>query len=180
MVGLVFVGAVVGVAIVGVIKLANDPVNAAVTPANLKASIQPTPMPMGHLSGLVVDLDYPGAFNQVAQLKTDNGAAEQYRLGSSGSYRRVITVDVRGLASGRLVDDASYRLRQLQPDVYSQSTRTVAGQAVVVMTKLDKSEDTFFWLHSGKLLIVAITSTEAGDHPDAFLDAMLPTVRWKS
>ena len=160
--GLIFVGLVVGAALVGAMRFVNDPAAGAITAASLKQSLSPTPLPPGHLGGLYVDMNYPNVFNQVSQVKTDSSALEQYRIGSSLSYRRTITVNVRTLASGRLSDDSSYRLRELQNDTYTPSTKTVNGESVIVMTKTDASEVTCFWYHKEKLLSVSVTTSEPG------------------
>ena len=179
LIGLAFVGGVVGVAIVGVIKLANDPASATITAATLKSQTSPSPSPNGELNGLYVDMSYPGAFNQVAQVKTDTNGLEEYTINSSANYRREITVDVKTLASGLPNDDANYRLREIQNTLYTPSQQTINEQVVYIMTKGDNTEETFFWPHAGKMLVVAITSTDPGDHVAAYLAAILPTVRWK-
>ena len=180
MVGLSFVGVLVGAAIIGVMRLANDPVSGAVSVSQLKASISPTPFPPGHIGGLYFSMSYPGVYNQVSQIKTDSMALEQYRIGSSASYRRTLTISVRDMQNGRLIDDSSYRLRQIQSSTYTQTTRAMGSETAEVMTKVDASEVTFFWMHRGKLLIVSVTTSEPGDHATQFADMMLSSVRWLS
>jgi hypothetical protein len=177
LIGFMFVGTLVGAAIIGVMKFVNDPVSGAITASELKKSISPTPVPPGRLGGIYVTMLYPSVFNQVAQLKTDGSALEQYRVSSSQSYRRTVTVEVKPLTS-RLSEDSSYRLRQLQPENYTPSTKTVNGEAVTIMTKSDNSEVTFFWYHAGRLLTVAVTTTEPGEHPADFADLMMASVKW--
>ena len=179
MIGFTFVGALVGLAIVGVLKFANDPVSGSVaTASSLKKSTDPTPAPDGTLRGLYASMNYPGVFNQVSQVKTDANALEQYNLGSSNSYRRTITVDISNLPSGKPHDDSSYRLREIQPDNYTPSSKTVNGETVYVMSKNDGSEVSWFWPHAGKMLTVAVTTTQPGDHAVDFATMVMNSVRW--
>jgi hypothetical protein len=178
-IGLIFVGGIVGIGIVSLLKFANDPVTGSVVESKLNKDIAPKPIADGTLNGLYVTLKYPGVFNQVSQVKSDSTAYEQYNLGSSSSYRRTITVDIRPSQSGQPHDDSSYRLRQIQSTNYSPSSRVVNGETVSVMTKADGSEISWFWPHSGKMLIVAVTTTEPGDHVGSFSDQVMNSVVWK-
>ncbi|MBW4061785.1 hypothetical protein HJC99_04425 [Candidatus Saccharibacteria bacterium] len=179
--GLVFVGMVVGLAVIGMLKFANDPVSGTTVSAkSLKQSTDPTPAPPGTLHGLYASMNYPGVFNQVSQVKTDANALEQYNLGSSTTYRRTITVDISSFPTGKPHDDSNYRLREIQSATYMPSTKTVNGETVYIMTKNDASEVSWFWPHAGKLLVVAVTTTQPGDHPADFATLVMNSVRWNS
>jgi hypothetical protein len=179
---MVSVGVMVGLVIVGVMKFVNDPVEAAATAKGLvkpPVSVKPTPT-TSVLSGLYVSMNYPGIFDQLQHMKTDVQSLEQYMLSSKSNYRRTIAVDVRPLVSGGVEDDASYKLRLLHADQYRPSTDKVAGEPVAIMTKLDGREQTLFWAHQGKLLIVSITSSDTMDDVAAFMNVVKPTIRWRS
>jgi hypothetical protein len=180
--GMATIGLAFGLAMVFVLKFINDPVQAStLTLKQARASVAPSPTPttINLLGGLYVELPYSRSFDMVGQVKTDNAALEQYTLGSKGNYRHTITVDVRTLPSGSLTDDASYRLRQLQSAVYAPSLVTVGGEAATLMTKNDHSEQTLFWPHQGKLLTVAVTSTDPADNVVAIMKTITAGARWR-
>ncbi len=181
-VSLVVVGAVLGLVIVGIMKFVNDPAQANTQSlSKAQASVAPTPYkpPVNQLGGLNVSFSYPGEFDQMSPLKNSPRALEQYMLGSKGNYRHSIAVEVNPLDAAGLSEDANYRVRMMHPADYSESREQIRGEIVVFMTKSDKSEQTMFWAHDAKVLMVAITTTDPHDDLAAFMAVIKSSVRWR-
>ncbi len=175
----VIIGVIVGFVIVGIIKLLNDPVVGTALPQKQFVA-SPTPKAgLNELAGLIIDLNYPSAFDQVSRVSSSPSALEQYVISSKAQYRRSIAVSVFNLPSGNLDDDSSYKYRLINPSLYKASAGAVKTEPVVLMAKNDHTELTMFWAHGGKLVIVAITSTASGDDVNTFMQAIMPTVRWR-
>lgn len=174
------IGAVVGLAIVAYLKFIDGPVSDRpdITLAGVQASTSPTPT-VSELAGIYVDLTYPGVFDQVAQVKNDANALEQYNIGSKADYRRAIAVSVRKLPTGIVNDDASYRLRKINPQDYKERVDLSLGEPVQIMTKSDKTEQTLFWAHKNMVLTVAVTSTNPKDDLGAYMELLKSKLRWR-
>jgi hypothetical protein len=177
---LVLVGLVFGVAIIFLMKFVDGPVSGNVgstTLAEAKASVVPTPQPPHQLAGLYVALDYPATYDELAQIKTDKTALEQYDMSPRGDYRQSITVHVADLPSGDPHDDASYRIREMNTSDYRSSI--IPGiDRTVLMTKADGSEQTLFVVHKAKLLTVSVTSTSMNATAKDIMAIIQPSVRW--
>jgi len=177
---LILVGAIFGFAIIFLMRFVNGPVSGKVsstTLADVKASAAPTPLPAHQLAGLYVALDYPATYDQLAQIKTDKTALEQYDMSPKGDYRQSITVHVAELPSGDPHEDASYRIRELNTAEY-RSTVIPGGDRTVLMTKADGSEQTLFVVHKARLLTVAVTSTSTKATAKEIMAIIQPSVRW--
>lgn len=180
---MVTMGVVLGLVIVGILKFVNDPAEAVTKSlAKEQASTSPTPYkpPTNLLGGVNVNLSYPGVFDQINQAKNSAHALEQYMLSSKGNYRHTIGVEVNPLPAGGLSEDADYRVRLLHAQDYHEAQEHMGDDLVSVMTKVDKSEQTMFWVHGDKVLSVAITSTDPHDDIPAFLATIKASVRWRS
>lgn len=174
------VGVVLGLLIVGVMKFVNGPVEAKITPEPLAAKrTQASPMLEDNmLAGINFTLTYPGVFDQITHNKTDAQAVEQYMLSSKSNHRRTIAVEVRPLESGRLDSHSGYKLRHLKTDEYRETTEKIAGEPVVVMTRLDNQEQSLFWAHKDRIITVAILSSDTRDDVAVFMKTVKDSVRW--
>jgi len=179
--GMASIGVVFGLVIVAALRYVDGPAEARPAVLGQQASTTPTPpsAATGNLAGLFVQLSYPGTFDSIVQLKNDPQALEQYNLGSKNNYKHQIAVNVRPLASGQLSDDASYRLRQNQPDTYRPSSELVGGEAAIIMAKADGAEQTLFWAHAGRILTVSITSSDPKDDIAAMMKTIKTSARWR-
>lgn len=177
---LILVGVIFGFAIIFLIRFVDGPVSGKVnttTLADAKASAAPTPQPHQLLSHLDFSLEYPSAFDQVAQIKSDNRSIVQYNIGSKNDYRVSIKVNLSPSETGVMNEDSSYRLRA--NDTQNYRAKTVGGpDQAVLMTKLDASEQTLFIMHSGKLLTIAVTSNSTKQTSAEIMAVIQPSVRW--
>lgn len=169
-----------GASVVWLMKFVNGSPSAGQTNlAQVKASAAPTPETPNQLAGLHFAFDYPAAFDQVRQLKTDAAALEQYSLGAKADYRLSIMVRVRPLESGKLDDDAGYRIRRIDPGAYTQTPGEVAGVPVVVMAKTDTSEQTLFSVYKGKMVTVSMTCSGGSKELAAYMAMVKSSLRWR-
>lgn len=177
---LILVGGIFGFAIVFLIRFVDGPVSGKVnttTLADAKAGAAPTPQPNQLLSHLDFSLEYPSAFDQVAQIKSDNRSIVQYNIGSKNDYRVSIKVNLSPSETGVMNEDSSYRLRA--NDTQNYRAKTVGGSdQAVLMTKLDASEQTLFIMHRGKLLTIAVTSNSTKQTSAEIMAVIQPSVRW--
>jgi len=178
---LVMGGLVVAV-VIGTIRFLNGPVVAAGGTGKLTPppSMAPATPATGKLAGLYVTLSYPGAFDTVRRLQSVSVDLEQYMISSKANYRHTIAVEVLPLPSGSLTDDSDYRYRTIHPELYRATSEKIGGDEVVTYGKLDETERTVFWVHGGKLLTVAITTTDGADSVEAFMAVVKPSIRWNS
>ncbi len=180
--GMAAIGVVVGVIICAGIKFIDGPVDG--TPKVSLAQIQAdaatnaTPKP-SELAGLYVLLMYPSVFDKVGQIKNDAHSIEQYNIGSSKDYSRMIAVSVRALDSGKLNDDSGYRFRTLNPTDYVPRTEKIGTEPAVIMAKSDKLEQTLFWAHNKYVVSVSITSNNPRDDLVAYMKQITSTLRWR-
>jgi hypothetical protein len=159
LISLVVVGGMVGAAIVFMMKFLNGPVEA---------------------QAINILMTYPGEFDQVSRVKTDQQSLEQYNLGSKSNFRHMIAVDVRPL-NGVMSDDASYRIRQIHPEDYKQSVDVIGGEPVALMTKTNGQEVTLFWAHGGKyLLTVSLTTSDTRDNLQNWMKIIKTSLRWRT
>lgn len=132
------------------------------------------------LQGIAIMFSYPESFDLVSRLNTDKTALEQYNLGNSRKVQQTIAVSVRPLPTGLLNDDSSWRIRVQDSAQYASNKEILQNEPVAVMTKIDKTEKTLFWVHQGKLLIIAITTNDPNDDLAAMLASIKPTIRWRT
>lgn len=179
---MVIMGVCIGLLAVGIIKFMNAPSEAAIKPSLNgvpPATASPVAPATELLAGLDVSFSYPGIFNQVTRVKNDPSATEQYDIGSKSNYRRLITVEVTPLENGDLTNNSSYRVRQIHPDTYKQSTEQIGGGPVVFMTNVNGQEQVMFWVHKSELLMVAATSSDPDDKVVNFIATIKGSVKWK-
>lgn len=176
---LILVGVIFGAAIIFLMRFVDGPVTGTVSENSLaaaKSSTAPKPERPHQLAGLYVSLDYPAYFDQLAQIKTDATALEQYNLSPKNDYRQTITVRVSSLPGGDPYEDASYRIRHNDTATY-RATPNPADKSVL-MTKVDGSEQTLFVPYGGKLLTVSVTCSSTKTTAAAIMDVIKPSVRW--
>lgn len=177
---MVGIGAVVGLLGVGYLKFIDGPavgtaeVNGLAT---ARAAAAPTPATPNLLSGLAFEFSYPGIFDTVGNVKTDSRATEQYNIGSKADYSRTIAVSVKPLTS--YDDDSSYRFRQLKKDDYKETNDKMGSDPVILMTKLDRQEQTLFWMHQGQEVTISITTNNPKDDVGEFMKQIKSTLRWR-
>jgi hypothetical protein len=173
-------GAVLGLVIALGLKFVDGPVSSKMQ-TNLKA-LEATPTPLAAssvLSGINFEFAYPGVFDQVGNVKNDASSLEQYNISSKRQYSRLIAVNVRPLASGKLDDDSSYKFRLINPKDYRSSNDSVGSESVGLMTKNDSTEQTLFWPHKGKILTISIASIDPKDNVISYMNMIKPSLRWR-
>ncbi len=177
----VTIGTVIGFASVGYLKYVDGPVESKPDKSLSLArkSVSPTPQPPNMFGGLTIEFQYPAVFDMVGQVKTDSQALEQYTIGSKADYSRGISVNVRPLPSGLLEDDSSYRFRQTNTAEYRLAADKIAGEPVAIFSKLDKREQTLFWAHDGREVIVSLTSGNPKDDLTGIMNGIKTSLRWR-
>ncbi len=178
-VSMVVIGIVFGALAVGYLKFIDGPSvgtanNSLETARAAAAPKAPTP---NMLSGLAIEFQYPGIFDVVSQVKTDNHATEQYNIGSKSDYSRTIAVSVKPLTT--YDDDSSYRMRQIKKDEYRETNDKMGADPMVLMTKLDRSEQTMFWIHQSREVTVSITTNNPKDDVTEIMKMVKSTLRWR-
>lgn len=177
---LVLVGLIFGVAIIFLMRFVDGPVSGKVNSASLaeaKASAMPTPLPAHQLSGLYIAMDYPATYDQLAQVKTDKTALEQYDMSPKGDYRQSISVHVSDLPTGDPHEDSSYRIRELNTSEY-RSTVIPGADRTILMIKANGNEQTLFVVHKAKLLTVSVTSASMKATAKEIMAVIQPSIRW--
>jgi hypothetical protein len=171
------IGAAIGFAIVFFLKYVTGPAQGTII---YKARVEatPTPKPPNAFSGQYAAFQYPGVFDTVAIVKTGVAEVEEYNIGSTSNYRRTLAEAVRPLPSGNPEDDASYKLRTTKQEQYTMSTIKIQGDTVYLATRYDNQEQTLFWPHKGRLLVVAIVSSDNGDDVVEMMKLVTNSVRW--
>lgn len=178
---MVFMGLVTGGVLVVTLKFVDGPISATATFDSLeaaRASVQPKPE-TNMLGGSMIELAYPSVFDTVTNRSKEAGAGDQYYISSKGSSSRTMVVTVFGLASRQLSDDSSYKFRSMHPELYKETTVKLGTEQAVIMTKTDNTEVVLFWLHGGKDLNIALTSTDPHDNLPEYIRTIIPTIRWK-
>ena len=171
---------ILAAAIIAVINFVNGPAIGTTSNELAKKQAAMAPKPeMAELTGKQITLKYPGIFDQVGNQAQNASEYDNYYLSSKGEAARGIAVAVVALPSNNIMDDSSYKFRTMKADQYRSSTEKIAGETVVIMTKLDNTEQTLFWAHKGKSLNLSITSTSPRDNLTEFMNAIKPTVRWR-
>jgi hypothetical protein len=179
---MVVMGVMTGGLIVAAMKFVNDPVVASgkvLSEAEKSAAPAPETAKTSRLAGLNIELVYPGMFDQLAQVKSDPQVIEQYTLSSKNNFRHLLAVEVRPLVSGGLDDDASYRVRKIHAGEYVETGDRSGDEKIAIMTKADKTEQTLFWPHKGKLLTISLTSTDPKDDLPSIMGVIKGALRWK-
>jgi hypothetical protein len=173
------VGGAFGFSIVILLWFVNGAVGTTATLAAAVKSTTPIVKEANLLSGIDIELQYPGIFDQVSHIKNDSNALEQYNLGSNANYRRAIGISVHPLPSNNFSDDSNYRFRLNSANTYKETKSFIGKEPISLMTKIDHTEQTLFWVHQGKILAVAVTSTEPKDDVLKMMAVIQPTIKWK-
>jgi hypothetical protein len=173
---LVTVSAAVVVLVILAVKYVTGPAEGTISHdlAKKQAAVEPRAA-KASLKGQSVMLSYPGIFDQVANLNSKPSEFDRYMMGSSASSVRSLAVSV--LKHPNLNEVSGYMHRVLKPDLYQEVKTTVAGEKVSIMIRRDKTEQTLFWAHKGKVLEVAFI----GDNRDdlgVYMKVVTETVRW--
>jgi hypothetical protein len=175
---LVVVGAMFGLVIVGLMKLANTADQAGPTAVSgledLKKSIEPTPQVNPTMSGTHIIFTYPAVFDLVTHPANWSNTTERYELASKSDYRKSIQVYVENAAF--YTADSGYLFRSAHPTDYKPSSVKVMGETAVIMVKADNSERTLYWPHAGQMVIMSATGE--GSLLQSWLDVISTTLRW--
>jgi hypothetical protein len=176
---MIVMGVLVGILVIVFLRFVNGPVQAnalAATPSPNTVLVPKTGT--SQLAGLYFDMTYPGIFDQVKQLKNDSRALEQYIISSRADYRRSMAVAVHPLEANLLDNDSNYKFRKIHPETYKERTDTLVGEPVVIMSKVDNTEETLFWPHQSRIWTVSLTSSNPNDTLKEFMTAIEPNLRW--
>ena len=130
--------------------------------------------------GIYVELKYPGEFDLTSRLNNDKQALEQYNIGQSTKKQFTMAISVHPLESGLLNDDSNWRIRILDKAAYASNNELLQNETVSIMTKLDKTEKSLFWVHKGKLLIISLSTNDPNEDLPAMLGMIKQTIRWRT
>ena len=177
---LVVVGIMFGVGIIFLMRFTNGSDQTGPSAqAGIQAvqkSAQPTPVPDPSYSGTYVTFMYPSTFNNVKMQPPTGIWAEQFTINSTTNFDREIAVSVENIATAQT--DSGYMYRNMTPALYHAEKTTVMNEPAVVMVKADNTERTLYWAHGGKLVVVSITDTNAGEDIVSYVSLVTSTLRW--
>jgi hypothetical protein len=142
----------------------------------VQKSIQPTPSANPSYSGTYISFNYPSTFNNVKMQPSTGIWAEQFTINSTTNFDREIAVSVENVATAQT--DSGYMYRNMTPSLYTPAKTTVMNEAATVMVKADNTERTLYWEHGGKLVVVSITDTNAGEDIASYMTLVTSTLRW--
>lgn len=136
-----------------------------------------------HAFGTYVSFNYPNKLNQVANDKLALPILEQfnYRYHDIESWH--LAIDIMKNPGGNVTTMSDYKFRKTKPEIYKESTETLNGQKIVIMT--DTSAGGFSkvaFLDSGT---TAATISLTGDDPSGTnllaksFDMVLASWQWK-
>jgi hypothetical protein len=177
---MVFVGAMFGFGIIFLMRftgesdLAGPGAQAAIQA--VQKSIAPTPGVDPSYSGTYISFKYPSTFNDVKMQAVTGIWAEEFTINSTTNFDREIAVSVENIASAQT--DSGYMYRNMTPSLYTPEKTTVMNEPAVVMVKADNTERTLYWSHGGKLVVVSITDTNAGEDIASYMTLVTGTLRW--
>jgi hypothetical protein len=132
------------------------------------------------LQGLNFELQYPGAFDLTSRLNNDKLALEQYNIGQSSKKQFTMALSVHPLESGLLNDDSNWRIRALDTKSYVTNNEKLHDETVGIMSRVDKTEKSLFWVHKGKVLIVSLSTNDPNEDLPGILAVIKPTIRWRT
>ena len=142
--------------------------------------------PASTISNPYFRLNLPPGYNQ--QVSSNSGTAlyAQTILKPGPSGTTIIHLQITTL-SGGLSNDASYHLRQSQPQTYELVQETVGGSSVSIATRRDSNggEVVAFWSHAGYEATLAVTVGTGNSAPTDTvadrhtLETLLQAWQWK-
>jgi hypothetical protein len=177
----VFVGGIFGLGIAGLIWLSHmatgPSASSGVTAFN--ASVAPKPLSNQTFLSPSLVFSYPGEFNTMSTEANWPNTTERYMIGSSGDYRRSISVMIESNAP-MLTSDSGYQFRSEANSGYTPQNVTVSGSSAVVMVKGDNTERTLYWEHAGMLVVMSVVSTNGTDNVEQYMDTIVSSLRWRT
>jgi hypothetical protein len=177
----IVVGGVFGLGIVFLFRFANGGAESGPIAVEgieaIKKSIQPTAAALPTLTGHFVSFSYPQVFDSVKTMSNLPTTAERFSIGSKSNYRRSIMVTVEN-KTATYDEDSGYKYRSMNPSLYHSESVKLSGGTGVVMIKNDNTERTLYWARGGKLVMVSVTSTNAGDALQSYIAVIAGSIRW--
>ncbi len=125
-------------------------------------------------------LSYDAALDTVSDISQgDQTALEVYRVARSDTTgRRTFVVTIKQLPPGGMDEEASYKFRRINPDLYRESAETVGGTQFVLMEKTDGTELTAFSARDGRLAMLAYTLAAPDGDIQEEASRLLAGFRW--
>lgn len=177
-IGLMFIGLSGTAGTLFIISWINRPAIGVVTASDQRPFVAVTPPQPVPYKGTYVRFSHPGDVILQPQDLSQTGMLERHVWKSRGVSAGYLTLTVSRLPSGSLDDDASYTMRRLHPEKYQLRTESRYGERLVVATDNGESQQTAFWPHAGKLLIMSYDSSSLTPDIVAQFQAMLNSVVW--
>jgi len=119
---------------------------------------------------------------QVAKPQPNLNDIEHHTFLSTAMTSQYLTTIVEKFTSTNLSDDSSYNMRFQNPKKYQRKILVVKNEQVTVFTTDDGTqfEQSAFWLHGGKLLIMTLTGL-SGDNQVTINEftAMVQSLVWR-
>lgn len=134
------------------------------------------------VTGKKVSFSYQDSFKPVATNKLTVGEIEKFTYSKLSLPNANLSITVRSLPSEQLADEGTYKLRQSQPEAYTQSTVTTGSTTFTVMSaKNNGFQKVAYVVHNGQVVIISLSSsTDPSDKTlnDA-LQATLDSWQWR-
>lgn len=159
----------------------NRPANGNIT----KPSLSDEPIAQDTTGNNVIttkyfNLTYDGKLDTVSNITSDDDSAlEVYRIARSDvEGRRIFVVTIKNLPEGGVSEESSYKLRSINPDEYSETTKNVGDNSYIIMKKLDNTEITAFSVNNDKMAMLAYTIDAPQADIDDEADKLLYAFSW--
>lgn len=125
-------------------------------------------------------LRYQNTLDTVSDISGgDKTALEIYRLSSSSlESRRRMVITIKTLPPDGYAGESSYRLRQNNPDTYSEQTLRLGDNEYILFVEVNGNERTAFTQARGKLAMLAYTISVPDADPQAEMEALLAAFTW--
>jgi hypothetical protein len=131
------------------------------------------------LKGMYFTMQYRTSLNTVTDITSQNAnAIEAFRVArSTVEDRRIMIVTIKHATEGGVLEDSSYKMRALQPDVYKPTTETISDTTAYLMARTDGTEVTAFIAHGDKTAVISYT---AGSSDSIYQDSLkdFKTFHW--
>ncbi len=129
------------------------------------------------LDGKVFTMDHLDDY--VAKQNNLSAQSDNYFFVEDGLITKHLAVAVADITGHTLAEEPAYQMRTQTPQTYKLENRTISGQTVPVMMRLDHTEQVAFITRGNKLGTVALTTGDPTNPPLDELNHMIASWTWK-
>ena len=182
-VAILVIAVVIGLAVLYIMRLLNQPANGTVIRTGPTALTTPQPS-YRTLDSKYFTARYSGRFGLAASAPKTSASLQAWTLvahqeaGIGESSK--ISVIVASLPIGGVTEDGTYKLFAAYPELYTISEATYGGDQVVVAKRIKPTyQQTVLWSHNGFLLTVTLSAASETDLVNGELDSLLTSLKWR-